>query len=191
MRVSWIPSVPVRGGGVIIVASSCGRPVNVGTRMEALVLGSIDTEVGRVHVRKKFVRGRRQPNSSGRGRVSGGRRQQECGRRNSRGDIIWRRCSRRRRCSGWRGFPMHICDEGAESENILPQTRDDGRQGANVTANVVVDGVVKPSDGRSSRGMGGSGLHEGSHSGSDVGRILCSSGLHVGSSCLQVRNPCV
>ena len=86
---------------------------------------------------------------------------------------------------------MHICDEGAESENILPQTRDDGRQGANVTANVVVDGVVKPSDGRSGRGMGGRGLHEGSPSGSDVGRILCSSGLHVGSSGLQVRKPCV
>jgi hypothetical protein len=74
---------------------------------------------------------------------------------------------------------MHICDEGAESKNILPQTQDDGRQGANVMANVVVDGVLKPSDGRSGRGMGGHGLHEGSHSGSDVGRIRCSSGLQV------------
>ena len=36
---------------------------------------------------------------------------------------------------------MHICQEGAESNNILPQTRDVGLQGANVASNVVGDGV--------------------------------------------------
>ena len=57
---------------------------------------------------------------------------------------------------------MHSGQEGAETKNILPQTRDVGFQGANVASNVVVHGVshngADLSNRRGGRGMGGQQL---------------------------------
>ena len=46
-----------------------------------------------------------------------------------------------RRCSGWRGFPMHGGQEGAKSVHVLPQTQDVGLQCANVASHKVIDGA--------------------------------------------------
>ena len=83
---------------------------------------------------------------------------------------------------------MHICQEGSESNNLLPQTRDVGPQGAKMASNVVNNGIIhgdaKPSDCRSGRGLGGRECREGSLSCRNVGLILGNSGL-------QGQHPCV
>ncbi len=83
---------------------------------------------------------------------------------------------------------MHRGQEGAESKNILPQTRDFGLQGANVASNKVVHGVSHSgadlSNSRGGRGMGSRGCSKGIHS-------CCNVGLVLGSSGLQGRNPLV
>ncbi len=76
---------------------------------------------------------------------------------------------------------MHSSQEGAESKNILPQTRDVGLQGANVVSNEVVHGVSHSgadlSNSRGGRGMGVRGCSEGIHSCCNIGLVLGSSGL--------------
>jgi len=42
---------------------------------------------------------------------------------------------------------MHRGQEGAESKNILPQTREVRLQGANVASNEVIHGVIHSGDG--------------------------------------------
>ena len=76
---------------------------------------------------------------------------------------------------------MHSGQEGAESKNILPHTRDVGLQGANVASNEVVHDVSHSgadlSNSRGSHGMGGRGCIEGIHSCCNVCLVLGSSGL--------------
>jgi len=83
---------------------------------------------------------------------------------------------------------MHSGQEGTESKNILPKTRDVRFQGANVVSNAVVYGIshngADLSNRHGSRGMGDRGCKKGMHS-------CCNVGLVLGSSGLQGRNPLV
>jgi hypothetical protein len=49
LRIARSPSVPVRWGHVVVMASSCGKPLINGMGVKALALGSIDAEVGQIH----------------------------------------------------------------------------------------------------------------------------------------------
>jgi hypothetical protein len=49
LRIARSPSVPVRWGHVVVMASSCGKPLIDEMGVKALALGSIDAEVGQIH----------------------------------------------------------------------------------------------------------------------------------------------